>query len=107
MRVKVYDKEMIDKFNSLLKFEYDDENVIVSGYNRPTRKTYHPRNEKFDVNMKSIHCKVRFLPEVVELWINAKLPDYTLFEFQNAANILISSYQEINMNKILEIISKK
>ena len=107
MRVKVYDDEMIKKFNNLLTFDYDESGmVIVKGIKRPTRKTYHAINKSFEVNLKTLKCKIRFTPIVMKIWLDLK-KDYTLFEVQNAANILISTYQDITKEKILEELKKK
>ena len=106
MRIKVYDKNMIDTFNSLLRFDQEGDKIVVSGYKRPTRKTYHSIYIPFDVNMKTIKCKIRITPKAISIWEESNY-EYSLFEIQNAVNILISSYQDITKEKVLEIISKK
>lgn len=77
--------------NGKYDFEIDGSSILVKikDYNRVTA---HPVNNTFSLNTKV--RKIDITPQAIRLWDSKYKNKHSLFEVQNAINILISTYQE-------------
>ena len=103
--IKLLSKEQLKQLNRKYYFEADDENIIVKLYNY-NRITFHSKIKPFHIN-----CKIRkvcFSMEAINAWL--KLYDqkekYSLFDVQQAANILTITYQTVDENSIIKQLKK-
>lgn len=105
MKINIYDKKTINKFEQSLNVDLEGENIVIYGNRRPNRKTYHNKNEKFIINTRSLKHILTIMPKAIEIWENVR-NRYSLFAVQNAVNVLMASYQEINEDNVLLILNK-
>lgn len=87
---KILTKEELDYLNGRYMFEVNDDMILVKiqNYNRVTA---HPLTETFSLNTKV--RKIDITPEAISIWHKNFKSKWTLFEVQNAINILITTYQ--------------
>ena len=98
-------------FNEKYRFSIKDDSVLVqiNGFNRTTA---HPLTKSF--SLKTPVRKLTISTQALKIWsenfygniryqVN-KVDKYTLIDVQNAINILIVSYQEINFENVLDVL---
>lgn len=88
--IKILTDDEIKFLNSRYAFEVTDDAILVKiqNYNRVTA---HPKNETFALNTKV--RKIDITPEAIDAWDTHFKKKWSLFEVQNAINILITTYQ--------------
>ena len=73
------------------------------------RITYHPKNEKFSINIKRVR-KITYNVVAIEMFERFQADDarkkYSLTDIQNALNILRITYQPIDEEHVLALLSK-
>lgn len=107
--IKPLTSGQLEKLNAKYRFSYDDNDVIVTltTYNRMTR---HSRTDPFHINCKSpIKRKICFSVTAIEYWIRSVEQGlkYSLFDIQQAANILAITYQSIDYDAVLKVLNQK
>ncbi len=94
--------------NEKYKFWLEGENVCVKCKNR-ARVTYHPRHEKFSINVKRVR-KITYSVDAIDMFDrflkDEKTKNFTLTDIQNALNICRLTYQELNDTNVLLILNK-
>lgn len=103
--IRIMNKEMLDRLKSKFRFEVKDEYILVhnSYFNRPT---LHPLNKDFKIYFDKGRS-VNINKEVIDLWINYFIEDYSLLDIQNAYNILRSGYQkELTKEDVKDVLEK-
>lgn len=96
--VKIITPDELAYLNSRYEFEIMGKNILVKikNYNRVTA---HPLNKSFSLNTKV--RKVTITAEVIKVWHESFKDRYSLFDVQNAVNILIATYQLPSVEEIL------
>lgn len=100
--VKLLTAVQLEKLNQKYIFDADDDNIIVkiANYDRVTK---HPKNEVFHINSKI--RKVCFSMEAINIWLAIRNEyAYSLFDVQQAANILYVTYCPINTDSVLKLL---
>ena len=97
--VKVITETEMQYLNSRYMFQVDGSQILVRIQNYD-RVTAHPLDKGFFLNTKV--RKIDITPEAIKLWNESFKSKYTLFEVQNAINILISTYQMPSFEDIAE-----
>lgn len=101
--LKVMTKEEIDQLNARYEFEVEADKIFVKvkGYNRTT---VHPRGVQFSLNSKV--RKLAIEPEAVDMWVSSFKDTRSLFEVQNAINILVILYQKPTVEDVKMIFER-
>ena len=94
---KILTDEELAFLNNRYAFEVTDDTILVKiqNYNRVTA---HPIGVTFALNTKV--RKVDITPDAVKIWDAHFKDKWSLFEVQNAINILIMTYQMPEINDI-------
>ena len=97
--IKVISSSEMEYLNSRYSFSIEGNQILVKikNYNRVTA---HPANASFSLNTKV--RKLDITPEAVKLWNDSFKDKHSLFEVQNAINILISTYQTPSFEEVAE-----
>ena len=109
---RVLSQNILSKLNSkyIIKYDKDANNIVVS-LSTCRRVTVHDANKPFHINAKSLKKKVCFNMTVIDIWKELsqerKYSIYTIFDVQNAANLLKVMYQPITKQKIIEQLKHK
>lgn len=105
---KALSDEELSFINAKYEFWLEGNNVCVRCTNR-ARITYHPKNEKFSINVKHIR-KITYSVVAIEMFERFQSDDvnkkYTLTDIQNALNILRITYQPIADTQVLSLLNK-
>lgn len=100
--------EELSFMNAKYEFWLEGNNVCVRCTNR-ARITYHPKNEKFSINVKHIR-KITYNVAAIEMFERFQSDDankkHTLTDIQNALNILRITYQPIVDAQVLSLLNK-
>lgn len=106
--VKVLTKNELLRLNSQYIITYDDDNIIV-GNRYYNRTTLHDRHSSFFINSKV--RKITLTTTAIEIWIELQgeeqYKDYTLFDVQNAINILYVMYQPCELKEVKKLLLKE
>ena len=88
--VKILTYDEIAFLKSRYYFEVNDNVILVkiSNYNRVTA---HPADKTFSLNTKV--RKIDITPDAIRIWQKHFKRSWSLFEVQNAINILLTTYQ--------------
>lgn len=101
-------KDELSFMNAKYKFWIDGDNVCVRCTNR-ARTTYHPKNKKFNIYVKRVR-KITYNVVAIEMFEHFQADDtrkkYSLTDIQNALNILRITYQPIDEERVLALLSK-
>lgn len=101
-------KDELSFMNAKYEFWINGDNVCVRCTNR-ARITYHPKNEKFSINIKRVR-KITYNVVAIEMFERFQVDDarkkYSLTDIQNALNILRITYQPIDEEHVLALLSK-
>lgn len=106
--VKILTKNELLRLNSQYIFTYDDNNIIVSNrhYNRTT---LHDRHKSFFINSKV--RKITLTTTGIEIWIELQdeeqFKEYSLFDVQNAINMLYVMYQPCELKEVKKLLLKE
>lgn len=104
---KVLTKDEIAFINNKFLFWIDGDNVAIKSKNIQ-RITYHPKNKKFDVNMKPVR-KITYGVIAIEMFERfqqiEEYKHFTLTDIQNAVNISYLTYQPINDQQIIKVLT--
>lgn len=95
---KVLSLEELKKLNDMYVFTFTDNNVLVKKKTRRTL-TAHPTDSSFSI-VTFIGRKVTISKQAIELWIKKYSTRHTLFDVQNAMNILSVTYQKLTEENI-------
>lgn len=106
--IKVLTVDQLRRFNQKYVFDVDDDDIIVTinGYDRITR---HPKNESFEINSQTtVKRKVRFTLEAINFWLELRETPLkpSLFDVQQAVNILTISYQKVDKENVIRLLKK-
>lgn len=106
--VKLLTKNELLRLNSQYIITYDDNNIIV-GNRHYNRTTLHDRNKSFFINSKV--RKITLTTSAIEIWIKLQeekeFKDYTLFDVQNAVNMLYVMYQPCELKEVKKVLTKE
>ena len=96
--VKIITKSELEYLNSRYDFEVSGNAILVKikNYNRVTM---HPLGKSFSLNTKV--RKVTITPDAVNVWQTHFKSKFSLFDVQNAINVLIATYQLPSPEEIL------
>lgn len=101
-------KDELSFVNTKYEFWIDGDNVCVRCTNR-TRITRHPKNKTFSVNIKYIR-KITYSIVAIEMFERFQADDarkkHSLTDVQNAINVLRITYQPIDEEHVLALLSK-
>lgn len=103
MRIVIRDKKTLKALAEALTITYDGNNVVVSGSQRPNRKTTHSPTKNFSVVVKQLDIKIHFTTEAIDTWIQLGCKP-SLFHVQNSVNLLKAMSMDItpaNVKKML------
>lgn len=94
--------------NAKYEFWIEGDNVCVRCTNR-ARITYHPKNEKFSINIKRVR-KITYNVVAIKMFehfqTDATRKKHSLTDIQNALNILRITYQPIDEEHVLALLNK-
>ena len=95
--VKILTNDELNFLKGRYAFELNGDTILVKiqNYNRVTA---HPANETFALNTKV--RKVDITPDAIEIWDKHFKNKWSLFDVQNAINILIMTYQTPEVEEI-------
>lgn len=104
--IKLLTKDQLKDFNDKFNIVYDDNDVIVKFYDY-ARVTRHERGKDFEVNAKHIR-KIKFTTQAIEIWIELCKAGkkHTLVDVQNVVNLLIITFQKIDVESVKRALSK-
>ena len=74
-------------------------NVIVCGVKRPSRETIH-KKEKFRINLFNLKIIFTITPEAIKIYEEINDDGVSLFDVQNAINLTLLQYEEINTENV-------
>lgn len=97
--IKVMTDDELQFLNNRYMFQVDGSQILVKIQNYD-RVTAHPLDKGFSLNTRV--RKVDITADAIKLWNDAFKSNYTLFEVQNAINILISTYQTPSFEDIAD-----
>jgi len=106
--IKVLTADQLKRFNQKYVFDVEDDDIIVmiNGYDRITR---HPKNESFEINSQTtVKRKVRFTVQAINFWLELRNSPMkpSLFDIQQAVNILTISYQKVDIDNVVRLLKK-
>lgn len=95
--VKILSPEELRYLNNRYAFEINDDMILVKiqNYNRVTA---HPLDSTFSLNTKV--RKLDITPDAIKIWNEKFKGKWSLFDVQNAINILITTYQTPSSEEI-------
>lgn len=88
--VKILTDDELEFLNSRYSFELNGDTILVKiqNYNRVTA---HPADVAFSLNTKV--RKIDITPDAIKIWNEHFKDKWSLFQVQNAMNILVATYQ--------------
>lgn len=94
---KILTEDELTYLKSRYAFEINDDVILVKiqNYNRVTA---HPLSSSFSLNTKV--RKIDITPEAVQMWDKHFKKKWSLFDVQNAMNILVMTYQVPEVEEI-------
>ena len=106
--IKHLSSGMLEKLNEKYYFDVEDDDIIV-GLNHYQRITRHPQTKPFHINSTcDIKRKICFNLVAINFWLQFHedgLP-FSLFDVQQAVNVLTITYQDIDRDSVLKFLKK-
>lgn len=99
---KILTKDELDFLNNKYQIEYKD-NLLFIKANTINRAVCHNLDDKFTIVFKKdgVIRFVKISPEATKMWVNNyKDTSYSLFDVQNAINVLIISFQQVTKDDV-------
>ena len=106
--IKILSQAQLEKLNAKYYFDVDGQDILVglNGYQRVTR---HPRGKCFHINSRNdVKRKVCFSKEAIDIWLTCKENKLklSLFDVQNAVNILTVTYQHVSYENVVRFFNR-
>lgn len=100
---------MTDNELQLLKHRYSfsfDENYIYVDTTLRSRRTLHPVDSPFAINVKKVR-KICFSLDAIQIWKSLYEEKVNLLDVQQAVNKLVITFQDITLENVKEILNGK
>lgn len=106
--IKLLSTGQLEKLNAKYYFEVDGDNIVV-GLHDYDRFTLHPKDKPFHINSRSdVKRKICFNTFAINVWLKCyenKLK-YSLFDVQQAVNVLTVTYQPVTEESVLRFLKQ-
>lgn len=104
---KILTKDELYSFNVSYNVEVIDNNFIA--INSVLRKVavLHPINSWFRVFNKKIKRKIQISPTASKMWTEEFKNKYSIFEVQNAINVLTITYRDITKENVRKVLNSR
>ena len=107
--VKLLTKEQFKFIDNKYKFTLIDNQIEVS-LTSYFRHTLHDIDKPFSIYVKDVR-RITFNPITIDIWIklkdDKKYNKFSLLAIQQAINLLYINYQELNLDNVKKILSKR